>query len=58
MDAVSNVSHSSEPHCYSLSAVSLTPDPLSFIGIIGFDTRAGPVVEMSILETEISVTGT
>ena len=61
MDAVSNVSHSSEPHCYSLSAVALTvpltPDPLLFIGIIGFDTRAGPVVEMSILETEISVTG-
>ena len=57
MDAVLNVSHSSDPHCYSLSPVPLTPDPLSFIEIIGFDTRAGPVVEISILETEISVTG-
>ena len=29
-----------------------------FPKVYGFDTRAGPVVEMSILETEISVTGT
>ena len=31
MDAVSNVSHSSEPHCYSLSAVPLSATETKFL---------------------------